>query len=135
MEKERKNRYLEKIQYIMNSIDEIEQVLPSPSGIALKGVFYNLTSSIDACLYLIAMLSKDLGIVPQGDYENIQQLRRHNFIDENLANELIKCNGLRNFLVHRYNGIDDAIVLESIPFVKAALMRFIELLEAYLNES
>ena len=56
-------------------------------------------------------------------------------IDDGLAQSLAKCNGLRNFLVHQYNGIDDGIVLSSIKDVKNALRKFIGIIEAMLDES
>ncbi len=81
------------------------------------------------------MLCKDSGIMPKGDYENIQSLFSRKFIDAELSNSLSRCNGLRNILVHRYNGIDASIVLRSIQNVKVTFTRFIELLEGYLGES
>ena len=127
-------RYKTKISYILECLLEIEGALPAPSGIVLKGVFYDLSSAIEAAIDMVAMLCKDLGIVPKGDYENIQSLLDHGIIDDPLASSLAKCNGLRNFLVHQYNGVDDQIVLDSIPDVKDTLEKMIGIVEAYLSE-
>ena len=135
LENTRSMRYKSKISYIMACLTEIEDALPNPSGIVLKGIFYNLSTAIESTMDMVAMLCKDLGIMPKGDYENIQSILDRGIIENELSQSLAKCNGLRNFLVHQYNGVDDTIVLSSIPNVKDALIQFIGILEEYLNES
>ena len=130
----RATRYKEKISYILECIKEIEEVLPHPEGIVLKGVYYNLSSAIESTMDMIAMLCKDLGIMPKGDYENIKSLRTRGTINENLADRLAKCNGLRNVLVHQYNGIDDELVITSIIQVHSDLKAFVEIVEGHLGE-
>lgn len=127
-------RYKEKISYILECMKEIEEVLPEPSGIVLKGVFYNLSSAIESTMDMIAMLCKDLGIMPRGDYENIENLQSRGTISENLAIQLAKCNGLRNVLVHQYNGIDDIRVINSVSQVDIDLRAFIHIVEGQLGE-
>ncbi|MHA1928634.1 MAG: DUF86 domain-containing protein [Candidatus Thorarchaeota archaeon] len=127
-------RYKEKIQQIISNFKEIRGVMPSPEGIILKGVYYNVHSAIESSMDILAMICKDLGIVPKGDAENIHNLTEKAIIDEALANELSMCNGLRNVLVHQYNGIDRKTVLESVPKVERALRALIESLEKYLDE-
>ena len=80
------------------------------------------------------MLCKDLGIMPKGDYENIENLQSRGTIDENLATRLAQCIELRNVLVHQYNGIDDARVIKSISQVDRDLKAFIEVVKAHLSE-
>ncbi len=59
-------RYKEKIPYIHECLREIKDAMPEPSGIVLKGVFYNLSSAIEAMMDMTAMRCKDLGIMPRG---------------------------------------------------------------------
>jgi len=80
------------------------------------------------------MLLKDLGFRVEDDYSNIEKLVELKVIDEELGEKLKTCNGLRNWLVHRYNRIDTKIVLESVDEVKGILMKFIERVEGILNE-
>lgn len=124
-----------KVSYILEYLEEIEGALPNPSGIVLKGVYFNLSSAIEAAIDMIAMLCKDLRIVPTGDYENIQSIQQRDLINEALAQALAKCNGLRNVLIHQYNDIDENLVLEAIPQVENALKEFIHLLEVRFDES
>ena len=69
------------------------------------------------------------------DYENIQNLEHKGIIEEKLADRLTRCNGLRNVLVHQYNGIDDERVLNSVKQVHSDLKAFIEIVEGHLGES
>ncbi len=128
-------RYKEKIQQIISNFREIESVMPSPEGIILKGVYYNVHSAIESSMDILAMICKDMGIVPKGDTENIHNLTEEAIIDEALANELSMCNGLRNVLVHQYNDIDRNTVLESIPKVERTLHALIDSLEKYLDDN
>jgi len=53
------------------------------------------------------MLLRDLEL----KMSNIEKLIELRVIDEMLGEKLKMCNGLRNWLVHRYNRIDTKIVL------------------------
>ncbi len=123
-----------RVRYILECLNEIRTSLSELSGIILKGIFYNLITSIETAMDIIAMLCKDLSHVPLGDYENIQCLKNQGVINENLAESLAKYNGLRNVLLHRYNGINSKIILDSISDVEKTLNDFIETLEAFLDE-
>ena len=73
-----------------------------------------------------------LGLRVEDDYSNIEKLVELNIIDEKLGEKLKMCNGLRNWLVHRYNRINTKIVLESVGEVKEILMKFIKRVEGVL---
>ena len=45
-----------------------------------------------------------------------------------------KANGLRNILVHRYNGVSDQIALASAGEVKIILYRWIKIVEGVLDD-
>jgi uncharacterized protein YutE (UPF0331/DUF86 family) len=83
---------------------------------------------------LIAMSVRDIGRKVEDDYSNIEILRSSGLISRELAEHLKKCNGLRNYLVHRYNEVDDQIALESIDFVKKTLYSLLDAIEGFLNE-
>ncbi len=52
--------------------------------------------------------------------------------DEKLAENLKKLNGLRNILVHRYNKIEEDIILNSLDEIKDILGRFLEVIDGAL---
>lgn len=132
MTSERIKRYREKIEYIIEALEQIPEKPERP--IEISGTFYNLHTSIESAMDIIAMLLKDLGSRVEDDYSNIEKLVELRVIDENLGEKLKMCNGLRNWLVHRYNRIDTKIVLESVDEVKEILIKFIERVEGILNE-
>jgi uncharacterized protein YutE (UPF0331/DUF86 family) len=129
---DRQNRYREKIEYILEALSEIPPEPKKP--IEVSGTFYNLLTAIEAAMDIAAMLVKDLGKIVEDDYSNIETLAEMGVIDDELAGMLKMCNGLRNWLVHRYNKIDTKLVLESVDEVKEILTRYVEKVELVLNK-
>jgi len=128
----RKERYREKIEYIIEALNEIP---PNPERpIEISGTFYNLLTAIESAMDISAMLVKDLGERVEDDYSNAETLKKLGIIDERLAEGLKKCNGLRNWLVHRYNKVDEELVLRSVEEVKALLLTFIQKVEDVLEK-
>jgi len=132
MKKDRIARYREKMEYIIEALEQIPEKPERP--IEISGIFYNLHTSIESAMDIIAMLLKDLGLRVEDDYSNIEKLVEFKVIDKKLGEKLKMCNGLRNWLVHRYNRIDTKIVLESVDEVEEILMKLIEKVEGVLNE-
>lgn len=132
LEPSRLARYREKMRYILDCLAEI-QTTKRPKGLVEKGVWYCLLTSIKAAMDLISMLIKDFGKVPKGDKENIEQLKEMKLIDSRLAKDLRSCNGLRNILVHRYNGIDHEEVRRSLPEVDSCLRKLLKAVEVVIS--
>lgn len=82
-----------------------------------------------------AMLVKDLGRRVEDDYGNIETLQEIGIIDEKMAERLKMCNGLRNWLVHRYSRVDRQLVLNSVEEVKEILIEFIKRVEDVLEKA
>ena len=100
----------------------------------MDALFYRLQVSIDAAMDIVAMLSKDLGITVKDDYSNIDELENLNIFPGEFLTEIRRLNGLRNVLVHRYNKIEeDLIVTEKNHFVEV-LKEFIKIVEKLINE-
>jgi uncharacterized protein YutE (UPF0331/DUF86 family) len=64
---------------------------------------------------------------------NLEVLEESETIAKELSIRLKKCNGLRNYLVHRYNKLDDEIALNSVGEVQEALYDFIGIIERFLK--
>ncbi len=131
MNESRLARYREKMEYV---VDALESIREPRTQLELSGVFYNLITSIEASMDLIAMLLRDLGERVEDDYTNVDKLVELGILSEELGESLKKCNGLRNWLVHRYNRIDQELVMESVEEVKKALYSLLRRLEEILNE-
>jgi len=78
---------------------------------------------------------KDLGRRAEDDYGNIEILQEIGILEEKLAERLKMCNGLRNWLVHRYNRVDRQLALNSVEDVKKILIEFIKGEEDFLEKA
>ncbi|RLG27143.1 DUF86 domain-containing protein, partial [Methanosarcinales archaeon] len=96
-------RYRDKINYIVHNIESIRK--DAESELEMSGIFYELHTAIEASMDVVAMLLKDMGEAVEDDYSNITRLSEIGIISVDLADQLRKCNGLRNYLVHRYNHV------------------------------
>ena len=116
----RKKRYRDKIQHIFDYIQELP--LEPKNELEKRGIFYSLQTSIEAMVDLVAMLVKDLGIQVKDDNINISEIVNIRNLNPELGEKLKKANGLRNIIVHRYNEIDEKLILDSIKEIKDLLM-------------
>lgn len=132
MDEIRYKRYKDKINYIVDCIKDLP--ITPKNKFEKMGIFYLIQTSIESMIDLVAMIVKDLGIQVKDDTTNISELVEKRKINIKLANTLNKANGLRNILVHRYNGVDEQIILESVEDVKKLLYEWLDIIEEILNE-
>ena len=132
MDELRSKRYRDKIQHIFDYIQELP--LEPKNELEKRGIFYSLQTSIEAMVDLIAMLVKDLGILVKEDNINISEIIKIKKLNPELGEKLKKANGMRNIIVHRYNEIDEQIILNSVQEVKTLLLNWIEVIEDSLDE-
>jgi len=114
MEK-RKERYLEKINFILDKIEDIPEF---EDDIRRDAAFYRMQVAIEAAMDIIAMLTKDLGGDVKDDYANISFLVEKKVLDKDLGERLKELNGLRNVIVE-----------EKREFVFETLNEFVERVE------
>ena len=132
MDELRLKRYRDKIQHVYNYIHDLP--LKPKNELEKRGIFYSLQTSIEAIVDMIAMLVKDLGVQVEDDNKNIDVIIEKRNIAADIGNKLKKANGLRNIIVHRYNEIDEEIILESVKDVKELLLFWIKVIEEIINE-
>ena len=132
MDELRIKRYRDKINFIVNYIKDLP--FDPKSELEKRGIFYSLQTSIESTMDLIAMLIKDLGLQVKDDSTNISEIVKLRKLNPELGDKLKKANGLRNIIVHRYNEIDENIILKSVKEVKDLLFHWIDILEEILSE-
>ncbi|TES98794.1 MAG: DUF86 domain-containing protein [Promethearchaeota archaeon] len=132
MDELRNKRYKDKIQHIFDYIQDLP-LIPK-NELEKRGIFYSLQTSIEAMVDLIAMLVKDLGIQVKDDNNNINEIIRIKKLNPELGEKLSQANGLRNIIVHRYNAVDDQIILDSVQEVKDLLLKWVRIIEESLND-
>jgi len=137
MDVERLERYRDKINLIEKRIEQISEwinldvddfVSDEKTKLAVYKAFQEI---VEACMDIISMICKDIGIIPKDDYTNIEQLKGRLDLDEDILKE---ANGLRNVLVHRYNSADDILAYESIKRIVPEISRFLETVEEWLKK-
>ena len=129
----RRDQYIRKLEFIADKIAILPENM-NDNIFLMDALFYRLQVSIDATMDIVAMLSKDLGITVKDDYSNIDELENLNIFPGEFLNEIRRLNGLRNVLVHKYNKIEeDLIVTEKDHFVEV-LKEFIKIVEKLINE-
>jgi len=132
MDELRNKRYKDKIQHIFDYIQNLP--LKPKNELEKRGIFYSLQTSIEAMVDLIAMLVKDLGTQVKDDNDNINEIIKIKKLNPELGKKLSQANGLRNIIVHRYNAVDDQIILDSVQEVKDLLLKWVRIVEDILND-
>jgi uncharacterized protein YutE (UPF0331/DUF86 family) len=137
MEIERAKRYKDKTNIIIKRAHQIKSWVQDLSSdqfldddrtkLATYKAFQEI---VEACMDIVAMMCKDLNLVPKDDYSNIEDLDK---IDRKTKASLATANGLRNRLVHRYNQTDDRVALKSINALLPDLSDFVEMVELWIR--
>ena len=135
---DRFNRYQKKINWIIERISNLPTLNDASLDsndreILFDALCYRLQTAIEAAMDIVAMTCKDLGMDVDDDNSNIDRLANKGLIDSNLAETLKKLNGLRNVIVHRYNSLEDEIILESIPIITSALRELVEVISTNVS--
>jgi len=142
LNKERIKRYKEKLEYfniiILNLQSWIKEIkIKDFENLSLKEQFsiYHAFQIISELIAdFAAMIVKDLNKIPKNDYFNLDLLVEQKLISNEAANDLKKANGLRNRIVHNYNGIDDNIAFKGIKECINTFNKFEEVLEDWLKK-
>ena len=140
MREERLKRYRDKLNLVTERIDDVESWVPHSieefvSDKKTRLAVYKASQEmIETSMDIIAMMCKDLKIVPKDDYTNIKALEDRGIINKKLTHALVHANGLRNRLVHRYNVLDDKIAFESIKELLPNFKKFLSVTEKWLKE-
>lgn len=130
LSRERKDRYLGKVERMEARASDIEEWIGNLSEpdferdkktrLAIYKTFQELAEAVaDIC----AMYAADTGKVVGDDHENIKKAGG-GLYKEGLRTALENSNGLRNRIVHEYNGLSHKIAYESINELLPSLREF-----------
>ncbi len=133
----RKRRYKDKLNYALSSLErsqkwlmEFEEREKENDLFAAYKAFQELVESLTD---VIAMFLKDKNLVIKDDYTNINTLKEKNLIIKAEAKILIEANGLRNRIVHKYNGVDIKTFIESAKSLLKPLNEIIKNFEKWIK--
>ena len=119
MDTSRKKRYLGKLLIISERFEFCEKKSKELLGSNKTGVkdldvyslWYAFQTMVQSILDIIAMICTDEKIGPKSDRVNINAIVKDGLLTPSLSETINEARGLRNILVHEYNGIifDQAI--------------------------
>ncbi|MBI3804109.1 MAG: DUF86 domain-containing protein [Nitrospirae bacterium] len=90
-----------------------------------------IEAAIDINTHLIIQGGND---APEDYYQSFIKLGELEILQKDLAEQLAPSAGLRNRLVHRYDDLDDARILEAVGLTEALYPRYIQAVEAFLKK-
>jgi uncharacterized protein YutE (UPF0331/DUF86 family) len=99
----------------------------------LKGVERLLQQVVEAAVDTNLHLLRAAGAPAPGDYyQSFLDVGRRGIVPATLAETLAPAAGLRNRLVHEYDVIDDAIVLDAVGRARRDFAAYVTAIEQYL---
>lgn len=116
---DRKNIYQSKIERFTEE-EEFICAHVIENDVTERALLYSLQVAIEISMDIIAMKIRDMGLKVEDDATNIEKITNKNFISKDEGDFLRQMNGVRNFIVHRYNHLD-------MDFINEALSRIGEL--------
>ena len=137
---DRVNRYEDKIHFIVEDMRLFEEWFPQDvkefiTDVKTRKAIYKIIQEVVDCIMdLVAMMLRDEGLPVHDDYTNISKLRDIRILEDDLYNQLRELNGLRNVIVHKYNGVDDELAYESISELKDAIYSFLKVVRTWLKK-
>lgn len=135
MDAARRARYLDKLAHADARLGLAEEWLGA-ARVSTKdrlAAYKAFQEAAEAATDLAAMAVADSGRVPKDDYMNLASCVELGLTSPALLPALRKAVGLRNRLVHEYNGIDDATALSSMEALAPKVREFLGGVERWLT--
>lgn len=129
MEKERLERYREKINLAKKRLSQSEEWLMYRDEKTKLACYKSFQEAIEAITDIIAMILANKNKIVRDDYSNIEETKEIFDLDKKEIEVLKEANGLRNRIIHKYNNIDEEIIKESIKRILHPLNQILNKLE------
>lgn len=128
MDNVRRQRYRDKLAHADERLADLEAWIDKvpESKVHRLAVYKVVQEIVEAITDVVAMAVRDGGDLPAADYANIDHLEQAGRLSGPSAAALREANGLRNRIVHEYNGFWDQIGLDSIERLMPALAVAVE---------
>ena len=112
-----KKRLMEKVETVVERVEFIESHLSKEileDRILRKAIYKEFQEAVEAVSDVCAMVRRGLNSSAKDDYSNIDFLVDKGILEEEMGEKLREANGLRNRLIHEYDGINDKIACYAI---------------------
>ena len=137
MDEKRKRRFYQKLETLEDRLTFIEENFPDideliGNRVLRKALYKEFQELTEALGDLSAMMTREEGIRVKDDYTNLERLKP--LLELDVIKNLKRANGLRNVLVHEYNGIDDLLAFESVQEVLPSFWVFSSMVREWLKK-
>jgi uncharacterized protein YutE (UPF0331/DUF86 family) len=142
MDDERKSRYYDKLANLKKyyqlleewfNSNKLEEFSQEQNFQAIFAIYHAFELIIEVIIDISAMIVKDINHKARDSYLNFEVLLREKIITQELYDTLKELNGLRNRIVHDYNGLSDQIAWEAISNNLIKIPKFQEAIELWLK--
>lgn len=135
----RKERYNQKLNELEDRIEFLETNLSWKeeflnNRILRKACYKEFQEAVEIVSDILAMIVKDSEKPVEDDYSNIEIVDRIVGLKET-KDVLKRSHGLRNVLVHEYNGIDDVMAFESMNECIKGMKKFVKKVKEWLKKT
>lgn len=134
MDEKRISRYKEKISTIAKRRDNISSWIGERNEKSTLALYKAYQEMMEGFTDIFAMILKDVGELVEDDYTNIEKLGEKDLLDKDQEALMKEGNGLRNRLVHEYNGLERKIALESMERINSEVDDILEDIRRWLKE-
>ena len=134
---ERYQRYLDKINLCESRIVHVKKWI-SEDNRELKTIlatYKGIQEIIESLTDIISMILKDNKSSVNDDYTNFKKIVETGILNKKDQTILDEANGLRNRLIHNYNGIDDEMAITSFKSLLPSISNIIELLKKWIQNN
>ncbi|NMA10987.1 MAG: DUF86 domain-containing protein, partial [Methanomicrobiales archaeon] len=120
-------RVVQKCEMLIDRVEFIdlhfsEEILTD--RILRKAMYKEFQEAVEAAADICALMRRSLDSSAQDDYSNVDYLVEREIVSADLGKALKEANGLRNRLVHEYDGVNDRIAYASIARLTETLREF-----------
>ena len=122
-----KKRLMEKVETVVERVEFIESHLSKEileDRILRKAIYKEFQEAVEAVSDVCAMVRRGLNSSAKDDYSNIDFLVERDILEEGMGEKLKEANGLRNRLIHEYDGINDKMACYAIKELVGDLRDF-----------
>ena len=123
-----KKRLMEKIETVVERVEFIEEHLSGEEilgdRILRKAIYKEFQEAVEAASDVCAMVRRGLNSSAKDDYSNIDFLIERDILEERIGEKLKEANGLRNRLIHGYDGVNDETACYAITELVGDLRDF-----------
>ncbi len=120
-------RVKEKFKFAYENFLIIEENIKNvKTMLEIKGILKVFQEMAEAIFDALTLILKQKGFESKDKYSNLETLFSINVISLEEKELLKKINGLRNWIVHKYNKIDEKIALNEIKNLLPKIKKFLE---------